>query len=655
MLEARVAELTAEVRAASNDMEEARKQGEGLYNINNGGNGIIEEHRTISPMRDRSPPRSPFSRGRKGTTVPSMLPSNTNLTTTGGSQSKVVTGGNLPRPIFDDFFASRPEFVPNESGSVGGRNFFSINPIDSLTELCESTNSVFRDYDFDTDSIDPILAAALGRGGHVDFKRLSELTPYSDLFGTTKGMAPAYEDISWGPTDLAHWLLTCLAIVIQEFSAQGREAQKERDARFIKNMGGAKFMIHPTHTSSCGCYVVQFFIDAKWRYVVVDDRIPCDTFGKPLIPTLLGNNGGLYLPLIIKAIAKLYGGYSGLAATAVLNKKLSPGLQQPYGCVAEALCDMSGGAALIPSMPHPRSEKFRPPWHGDATGVQRAAALEVFCDSIWDLLDDLLTSVGSELVAVVASDGNGLSRCGIHRILETATAEIPHQSVDGPHASGRRQIRLLRLHTPYNDSTWTGPWSPDSAEWSSAPRLAAALCPKTDVDGSYWIEFVDYLNNFEYFSAVKMFTGWNELSLTGSIVPRETPPWYQMQVTQTCKVFISIQHRDARLEKPTRHNHADFLTGRLQQPGGQTSIDTILGYKVVPERQLDRIVLQPTPLPKDIQPHMNQPVPQWALAQLSAGTYFVIPNASTPMADFALRVFAQSAFVLVERQGALPS
>eukprot|EP00755_Sulcionema_specki_P033136 Sspe_Gene.100121::Locus_74838_Transcript_1_1_Confidence_1.000_Length_365::g.100121::m.100121 len=100
-------------------------------------------------------------------------------------------------------------------------------------------------------------------------------------------------------------------------------------------------------------------------------------------------------------MAKFAGGYAALLGPALLSRKVSPGLRQPLAAATEALTDLSGGVPLIPALAHPRSEKFRPPWHTGASPQERAAALERLCDALWRTLDGLLGRVGAEVVAAV--------------------------------------------------------------------------------------------------------------------------------------------------------------------------------------------------------------------------------------------------------------
>ncbi|KAF2901392.1 hypothetical protein ILUMI_04795, partial [Ignelater luminosus] len=61
-----------------------------------------------------------------------------------------------------------------------------------------------------------------------------------------------------------------------------------------------------------GAYQIRLFNDGKWVSVMVDDRIPCDKNGYPYYAKALENQ--MWVSLIEKAVAKLYGCYQALDA-----------------------------------------------------------------------------------------------------------------------------------------------------------------------------------------------------------------------------------------------------------------------------------------------------------------------------------------------------
>jgi len=63
-----------------------------------------------------------------------------------------------------------------------------------------------------------------------------------------------------------------------------------------------------------GLYVMRFFKDFKWIYVLIDDRVPVDSETKQ--PNF-NRNSNLLMQLIEKACAKLNGSYKNLNLLSV--------------------------------------------------------------------------------------------------------------------------------------------------------------------------------------------------------------------------------------------------------------------------------------------------------------------------------------------------
>ncbi len=53
------------------------------------------------------------------------------------------------------------------------------------------------------------------------------------------------------------------------------------------------FGLHPKifhFFESYGIYVIRFYINGKWVYVITDDKIPCDKNNNPLFGSAIGKN-----------------------------------------------------------------------------------------------------------------------------------------------------------------------------------------------------------------------------------------------------------------------------------------------------------------------------------------------------------------------------
>jgi len=79
-------------------------------------------------------------------------------------------------------------------------------------------------------------------------------------------------------------------------------------------------------------YVLRFFKEFAWRYVIIDDQFPVFAGNDELIFARCANKAELWVPLIEKAYAKLFGCYQTLISgfiddglhdmTSFVNEKL---------------------------------------------------------------------------------------------------------------------------------------------------------------------------------------------------------------------------------------------------------------------------------------------------------------------------------------------
>jgi len=81
-----------------------------------------------------------------------------------------------------------------------------------------------------------------------------------------------------------------------------------------------------------GMYVMRFFKNYGWRYVIIDDRLPCYNrgYGEPeLVFGKCKSQNEFWVPLIEKAYAKIHGSYESLIS----------------GFIDDALSDMTANSS----------------------------------------------------------------------------------------------------------------------------------------------------------------------------------------------------------------------------------------------------------------------------------------------------------------------
>eukprot|EP01062_Namystynia_karyoxenos_P035560 TRINITY_DN26006_c4_g1_i1.p1 TRINITY_DN26006_c4_g1~~TRINITY_DN26006_c4_g1_i1.p1 ORF type:complete len:943 (+),score=179.41 TRINITY_DN26006_c4_g1_i1:93-2921(+) len=567
---------------------------------------------------------------RRPSDAPAPAPAHSTLPGGGAPAPSSPHATEERRPLPPDTLREWARRGPQLGRYTQARPYYTTSPLAELTQLCDASGCYYSDPDFGPDAGADAAFSAAARSGAVLWRRLPEVitgTPLLPPDGVPRG-APTGDTVEIAPGAWGSWLLSVLAVALQELSAQGRAAQC--DTHPVRDMGGARFLIRPRTAAPAGVYQVQVFDGLRWVYVIVDDRVPCDArSGACLLPTLPGHRGGQYLTLLLKAMAKLHGGWELLRPAGA---SLEPPGGRLAGCPGAApaavLASLTGGCPLLPSLLHRQVRA-----HG-----------EDGAEVLWALLARLLAA-GAEVLSIAAgaaSPGSvsehGLQTGGLYRLLETSSQV---DAADEP-------LQLVRLHSPYCEAAWTGEWGPDAPEWQEQPQLAAVLAARTDLDGSFWMEFSDFVTHFSSSTAVRMFTGWNELSVRGQLAAMGGPGppdgeqgdslWYELQVQAPGPIFVTLE--------PTGCDAHVQLSFAVREAGSAVASGRAVLASAAPDPRLSAA--------------LPRPAPAWAATELPLGRYCIVPGAAAASgapfasggaASFALRVFAHQPFVLTEQRG----
>jgi len=199
----------------------------------------------------------------------------------------------------------------------------------------------------------------------------------------------------------------------------------------------------------------------------VDTLLPCDSAsGKPIFAH--GKDlGEVWVPLLEKACAKLYGSYEALDG----------------GTVTAALSDLTGGV-------------------GEAIDLaDDDSALEIADGSMWKRLLRYAAKqnylLGASLSRSDVEDGGSagdtqVSEGGIlvnHAYTLLAVREV--------HAAGE-VTRLVQLRNPWGMREWNGAWKDHGREWDTpaGQRAFTELGVTFGDDGTFWIEWADFQQHF---------------------------------------------------------------------------------------------------------------------------------------------------------------
>jgi len=202
----------------------------------------------------------------------------------------------------------------------------------------------------------------------------------------------------------------------------------------------------------------------KFIEVLVDEFIPCNGEGKPVFAHPHGNE--IWVPLLEKAVAKLFGSYSnlvgGYAGTAFrtftgeknvflwLKSIPKQSWRKLYLCPDEL--DLFKST----SEEHNHHDFFRIMQQADQRNFISAAMIE---ESGVDRTD-------------------GLVERHVYSVLHVTEVE---------------GIKLVCLRNPWGDDhEWNGDWSDKSNMWDRYPNVKARLRPRFEDDGCFWMSWQDF-------------------------------------------------------------------------------------------------------------------------------------------------------------------
>lgn len=294
---------------------------------------------------------------------------------------------------------------------------------------------------------------------------------------------PSPSDISQGILGNC-WLLSSLAVL----------AEREDLVRKV---------IVTREVCEHGLYQVRLCIDGNWTTILVDDLLPCDQHGRLVYSK--AKRKQLWVPLIEKAAAKMYGCYEALVAGRPID-----GMRILTGAPCET----------VNLQPQPNEELDR--------------------NLIWARL----------LSSRTAGFLMGIS-CGGHDVnIEEREYELvglrhkhSYSILDVKEVSGNR---LLRLRNPWGRYSWKGAWSDDSDSWT--PTLKTLLSPNSSSEGIFWMSFEDVLKYFGTVDICKIRSGWTEVRLSGTF-PSFAPPNHLscvlLTILEATEVELTLfQHED---------------------------------------------------------------------------------------------------------------
>jgi len=261
-----------------------------------------------------------------------------------------------------------------------------------------------------------------------------------------------------------------------------------------------------------GVHVVRFYKSYCWIEIMIDDYFPTDSTifssGKPLFASC--NSGHEWISVLEKAYAKLHGSYGAIEG----------------GFIANALVDMTAG-------------------QGESVVVNPAGA-DVLDGSLWSKLLLLRSEDTIMGTSSLSGSNDNLSPSGIVQGHAYTILDVRH--VDG--------YRLLKLQNPWGKLEWKGAWSDNSVEWT--PRLRSKLDRVELDDGTFWMCFEDFVENFNRVYTCRIFddswfaqsavAAWEGQSAGGcnNSDAIKNNPQFLLSVSHPSMVYLVLQQDEVR-------------------------------------------------------------------------------------------------------------
>lgn len=346
------------------------------------------------------------------------------------------------------------------------------------------------------------------------------------------------------------WFIGALSVLAQRDElVRGSVVLLESEDQVNKdNVIGLSKGVYPPifHTfARKGIYVMKFFANSAWRWVIIDDRLPvfdvegCEpqyVFGHCKEPN------ELWVCLIEKAYAKLYGCYEALNG----------------GLIDDGLVDLTGLAAEKTKI------SCKTPVDADNLWAKLRAYRNSQC-----LMGCSIDSEGIESDVVVDGEETGLLARHAYAIIDVVEIE----DLEAP----KRRHRLVRLRNPWGQKEWNGKWSDGSEEIKKhIEKLQKELKklgsdedynPQDGNDGSFLMCFRDWRNLYHNLYAcvdftdewwgVRFLSEWTASNSGG--VPKSSSrqealnwaknPQFIFEIKVQTEIFIDLSQEDGRFIK----------------------------------------------------------------------------------------------------------
>ena len=384
------------------------------------------------------------------------------------------------------------------------------------------------------------------------------------------GTAPQFVDDGAGANDVKQgalgncWFISALSVIVtRDELLRGGQRGLELDPDMIIDRELASALskgVYPPifhRFRMKGIYVLRFFKNFEWIYVIIDDRLPVNIESKqPVFGTCIKTHE-LWVALIEKAYAKLHGCYEQL-----ISGYIDEGVFDLTAFQAEKILIRNEKTGEFP-------HKMIKEYYGGEGGFW-SFLLERDKDNC--LMGCSIKGQGKE-GQLLGDDGpTGLimnHAYGLNDVIELKDPGNPDQP-----------LRLLRIRNPWGNSEWNGAWGAGSEELKKYEKIlldyVATLPPDEQFpleadDGTFFMEYGEWKDIFstlflnvdfpDDWTGVRFKSAWTKQNsgglptkMTAEMLKRYAKnPQFYVRPTNDCKMMFAISQTGGRLPKDGRY------------------------------------------------------------------------------------------------------
>ena len=260
-----------------------------------------------------------------------------------------------------------------------------------------------------------------------------------------------------------------------------------------------------------GVYQVRLCREGTWMLVTVDDMLPCGKNGRLVYSDCRRRQ--LWVPLVEKACAKLFGCYEALVA----------------GKCLEGLSILTGAPC-------------------ETINLQK---IKYEDDPDHELIWGQMISASQAGHIMAASCGGG------H--METDKQQYNDRGLLSRHAYSVLDVRLansrrlVRLRNPWGRFSWKGAWSDESREMRES-GLRDELSGYGNGEGVFWMDYIDFIKFYDSVDLCRLNHDWN-LAKTNGALPSVATTLQHMGVLTVfapTEVVVTVFQKNNRQRNQTR-------------------------------------------------------------------------------------------------------